>query len=84
MKKLHSLVVKGKHETWSFGVFVDPKYLDQWREDGLEIDEIINTVPEYIVDLGLMRFWFFLQDLWNFKWLFWLINKFKKTLQERI
>jgi hypothetical protein len=58
---------------------LDTKYLDQWREDGLEIDEIINTVPAFIVDMGLMRHWFFIQDLWNFKWLFWLIDKFKKA-----
>ena len=67
MKKLLSLEVKGKTKEWSFNFYGDPKYLDEWREDGLEINEVINSVPELINDIGLTRLWIFLQDLFNFR-----------------
>ena len=65
--KLMSVTVKGKNHEWSFNFQGDPKHLEDWREDGLEIDVVENIIPEWIVDLGLTRVWCFLQDLWNFK-----------------
>lgn len=66
-KKLYGLEVRGRHHTWSFHVYVDPKYIQEWRDDGLEIDEIGNTIPERVVDLGLTRIWCFVQDVFHFK-----------------
>lgn len=77
MKKLYAITVKGHKYLWSFDTFLDPKHLNDYIDDGLDIMEVINTAPDWIVDCGLMRPWFFLQDLWNFKWLFWIINKTK-------
>lgn len=67
MKKLMCIEVKGKHRKWSFNFYGDTKYLQEWREDGLEVNEIINTIPELIVDLGLTRIWVFFQDILNFR-----------------
>lgn len=67
MKKLLSIEVKGKTKEWSFSFYGNPKYLDEWRKDGLEINEVINSVPELINDIGLTRLWIFLQDLFNFR-----------------
>jgi hypothetical protein len=70
MKTLLSIEVKGKSgKNYSFNFYGDPKYLDEWREDGLEIDEVINTIPEWIVMLGLTKGWIFFQDIFNFKFI---------------
>lgn len=66
-KKLHSITVRGNNHTWTFHAYLDPQYLDEWREDGLEIDEIQNTVPAWTVDLGLSGVWCFLQDCFHLK-----------------
>ena len=69
MKKLCSLTIKGKTKTWSFNTFVDLKYIDEWREDGIEIDPIENVIPVWVVDMGLTHIWCFLQDVWHGKYL---------------
>ena len=69
MNKLLSVEIKGKEKNWSFNFYGDPKYLDEWRGDGLEINEICNTIPLWIYSIGLTRFWIFMQDLFNFKFL---------------
>ena len=66
MNKLLSVEIKGKEKDWSFNFYGDPKYLDEWREDGLEINEICNTIPLWVHSMGLTRPWIFLQDLFNF------------------
>ena len=66
-KKLLSLSIKGKEKTWSFNFYGDTKYLKDWRNDGLEIDEVINTIPDWIVYMGFSRIWIFFQDLFNFR-----------------
>lgn len=67
MKKLLSIKVRGAEKDWSFSFYGDPKHLDEWRDDGLEIDEIVNTVPVWAAELGLQKIWFFIQDVFNFK-----------------
>ncbi len=71
-KKLYGLAIKGKEHTWSFDVYVDSRYVEEWREDGIDIEEIVNTIPVWIVDLGLTRAWCFFQDCFYFK------NPFRK------
>lgn len=67
MKKLYSLEIQGKTKTWSFNFYGDTKYLDEWREDGLHIDEVLNTIPEWAVNIGLTKVWIFIQDVFNFR-----------------
>lgn len=62
-----SITVKGREKTWGFTFDHDPKYLAEWRADGLEIDEVLNTIPTWIVDMGLTRPWCFCQDVFNFR-----------------
>lgn len=71
-KKQYSLEIKGKTSRWSFVVLVDPQYVDEWRADGLEIAELYNTVPAWVAELGLTRFWRFCQDVFYWK------NPFKR------
>ena len=65
--KLMSVTVRGKQKTWCFNFYGDPKYVEEWRADGLEIDLIENIIPMWIHDYGLTRAWCFVQDVWNFK-----------------
>ncbi len=65
-KKL-AITIKGKHKTWSFNFWGDPKYLDEWRKDGIDVVQIHNTIPVWVVDIGMTRVWCFFQDLFSFK-----------------
>lgn len=64
-----SIEVRGKEKSWSFTFLGDPKYLDEWRADGLEVFELVNTIPAWVADQGLwaIKLWCFLQDVFNFK-----------------
>ena len=66
MNKLLSITVKGRNNKYSFNFYGDPKYLEEWRKEGLEIDEVINTVPEWVL-WWLISFYILIQDLFNFK-----------------
>ena len=44
MKKLYSLEIEGKEKEWSFDIVANPKHVEDWRKDGLVVNEIINTV----------------------------------------
>lgn len=61
MKRKMSITVRGKGHTWSFEFDGDPKYLEEWRADGLEVDELIYSIPEWL-PVPLFRVWCFLQD----------------------
>lgn len=73
--KPYTLTVKTESgKEFSFTTLVDPKYVEEWRAEGIEINELLNVIPEWVVDLGLMRPYIFFQDLLRlptrlFKWL---------------
>ena len=67
MKKLVSITMRGKCSTWAPSMYMSQAQIDAMREDGFVIDEIVNTVPEWVFHAGLMRPWVFVQDLWNFR-----------------
>lgn len=66
--KLLSVTVRGHSKTWSFNFYGDPRYIEEWRADGLETDVIENVIPEWAVHAGLTRPWCFWQDVFNFNW----------------
>lgn len=66
-KKLLSVTVRGRRHEWGFNFYGDPAHLEEWRRDGLEIDEIENIIPQWAVSCGLTRVYCFLQDTLNFK-----------------
>lgn len=66
MNQRFAITVRGKSGAiYSFPFEGDPKYLDEWREEGFEIDEVLNTIPVWAVNLGLLRPWIAVQDLWR-------------------
>jgi hypothetical protein len=67
MKRPYSVTVRGRYRTWAFTVNAEPEWVRDWREDGLEVDEVVNTIPVWAVELGLVRVWCWVQDRWNFR-----------------
>jgi hypothetical protein len=41
---LYSLTVCGTNKIWSFEIPAEPEWVEAWREDGLEVDEIIVQI----------------------------------------
>jgi hypothetical protein len=68
-QKLLSVTVKGKHKKWSFNFYGDPKHIDEWEADGLEIYIVNYSIPEWVVDMGLTKVYCRLIDFvtFNFK-----------------
>ena len=65
MKRVFEINVRGKTKSWSFDFDGDPKYLDEWRADGLDINPVLSVIPVWVVDIGLLGIWIFFQDLFR-------------------
>ena len=65
--RLIGLTVKGNRKKWGFSFYGDPKYLQEWRDDGLDVSEIENVIPVWVVEWRLTRPWCFLQDVFNLR-----------------
>ena len=64
-QKQMMIEVRGNSHRWSFPFYGDPKYLAEWRADGLEVNEVANTIPAWVAGCGLARPWCFVQDIIN-------------------
>lgn len=65
--KRYAIQVRGREHSWSFHVSAKPEHVEDWRADGLEVDEILHSIPEWVVNLGLLRPWCFFEDLFYFR-----------------
>lgn len=66
-KRQLSITVQGTRRKWCFDILADPAYLDEWRADGLVVEEVVNTIHVWAVDAGLAGPWCFLQDVFHWK-----------------
>lgn len=66
------LDIQGKQHKWGITTPLPMKTIELMREDGVDVGILENSIPEWVVDLGLLYPWCFFQDLWNFK------NPFRK------
>lgn len=64
--KLYTVKIKGKSNDYYFHVWLGPEFLDEYREDGIELDEVINTVPAWLPAV-LVKPWVAAQDIFNFR-----------------
>lgn len=62
-----AITVRGKYHEWSFSFRGNEEYLDEWREDGLQIDVIENEIPDWVNEIGLTPIWCLIQDIWRNK-----------------
>lgn len=65
MKRTCQIVVRGKSRTWAFNFQANPAHLAEWEADGLEVYEVLATIPEWAVRLGLTKPWAAVQSLWQ-------------------
>lgn len=65
MKRKFIMNQPGKQYVWGFVIWGTEADAAEWRADGLEVFELANTIPAWVVSLGLTRVWIALQDLWN-------------------
>ena len=42
--KQYSIVIRGYYKTWAIEVYAEPEWVEAWRKDGLEVDEVICTI----------------------------------------
>lgn len=62
MKSKFSITVKGKENTYSFNFIADDKYWQEWLDDGLEVNKVVNTISPLVYKLGLTKLVCYLQD----------------------
>ena len=67
MKRIYSITVTGHAHKWSFLFDGDPQYLQEWLDDGLDVALVVNIIPEWVANLGLVKVWCFLQDIFQFR-----------------
>lgn len=60
-------IIRGKSDEWLVIGEMTRDQIDAMRADGIEIDEVANTVPDWAASCGLCPIWFFAQDVWNFR-----------------
>ena len=65
--KRYALTVRGSRKTWSFTIDADPAHVEDWRADGLVVDEVIYSIPRWVVDLGGTWLWCRASDVFNFR-----------------
>lgn len=65
MKRPMSIEVRGRAHRWIFNFDGDPSHLEDWRADGLEVNELQGSVPFEIAGTPLMRPWLWLQRVWQ-------------------
>lgn len=67
MKKRMNIDVRGKCHEWSVKCDMSQAQIDAMRDDGIELFEVVNSIPMWVVELGLVRPWCFFQDVFNFR-----------------
>lgn len=70
VKKLMSIEVRGKASQWGVNFHADASQVDAMRADGLDVMEVMNVIPGWVMEAGLARVWMFFEDVWNFRWPF--------------
>lgn len=62
----YTVTVRGHRREWVFDIGnAEPQHIEQWRADGLVIDEVVNTIPDWAVTLGLTHLWCVVQDIFK-------------------
>jgi len=70
MKQKMCITVQGKTGQFVFNFIGDDKYVQNWRDEGLDIDVIAYSIPKWVVDLGLIQVWVKATDIWRWMRLF--------------
>jgi hypothetical protein len=63
MTRLYSITIQGTRRTWNHLVWAKPEHAEEWRRDGIEVDEVLYIVPDLVQSMGLTRPWCWLQKI---------------------
>jgi hypothetical protein len=66
-----TIEVRGKRSSWCVNWQASRQQIEAMRADGIDVGIVANSIPEWVVDIGLARPWCFFQDIWNLKNPFW-------------
>jgi len=68
LKKIYALNISGKNRKYSFDVALSKKHVGELLSDGIRVEEVLNSIPKWWVDIGLsVHVFCFFQDLLNFR-----------------
>lgn len=59
--------IRGKSDEWIMVSDMSRAQVDGMRADGIDVGEVMNTIPDWAVASGLRPVWFFVQNAWNFR-----------------
>lgn len=62
MKKEYAIKIHGRDLVWEMVVEATCETVDDWIYDGLDVEELINEVPDWIARIGLTKLYFWLQN----------------------
>ncbi len=62
MKNKYSITVRGRWHEWAFPVRATPEHAEEWRQDGLIVDEILHEIPQWIMNIGLGGLWMWIDE----------------------
>jgi hypothetical protein len=65
MRRKMFIEVRGKQKSWIFEFSSEEQFIEEWRADGLEVNVIEATIPDWVADLGLAGLWSRLQGAWT-------------------
>lgn len=65
MKRRMMIEVQGRSGSYVFAFTGDDSNLEEWRADGLEVNVIEHVIPYWVAELGLVKPYAKLQDLWR-------------------
>ena len=65
--KMAFIEIIGKSATWCITAPMSEIQIESMRNDGVDVHEVMNQIPEWAVELGLTRVWCFMQDVWHFR-----------------
>lgn len=60
-KYLFCVYIRGKYSEMSFEFWAEDHF-DEWKENGLKVTQVLNTIPMWIEEFGLTKIWCWLQD----------------------
>ena len=62
MKNKYSITIRGRWHEWAFPIWAEHKHVEEWRRDGLIIDEILHEIPQWAANMGLSGLWIWLHE----------------------
>lgn len=72
----YAVIVKGRSKHWHL-TFENDAQAKGMREDGFEVDVVVNTIPVWVAELGLTRAWCLAQDIAS-----WPVNALRRIIRK--